>query len=103
MNAEAIIALGSLAVAVMALLLKGRGETKAAAADSARTQAKLDSIAGGVDEIRIEQRAMRDRVDGLAERVAGVEASVKSAHHRLDELDAKFLAAHPPGDGWGMG
>lgn len=103
MNAEAIIALCSLAVTFVTLLLKGRGEARSSAADSARTQAKLDSIAGGVDDIRVEQRAMRERVDSLAERVAGVESSARSAHHRLDELDAKFLAAHPPSDGRGVG
>ena len=42
---------------------------------------------------------MRERVDGLSERVAGAESAIKSAHHRLDELDNKFLQAHPPG-GW---
>lgn len=101
MNAEAIIALGSLAVAVMALLLKGRGDTKASAAESARTQTKLDSIATGVDDIRVEQRTMRQRVDGLSERMAGVEKDCKSAHHRLDELDNKFMQAHPPSGGQG--
>lgn len=97
MGMDVVIALGSLVVAFLALLLKSRGETKAAASDSARTQAKLDSIAGGVDDIRVEQRAMRERVDGLSERVAGAEQAIKSAHHRLDELDNKFLRAHPPG------
>ena len=92
MSAEAIVALCSLVVAIVALLLKGRGETKSNAAESARTQAKLDSIAGGVDDIRVEQRAVRERVDGLAERMAGVEASTRSAHKRLDELDKEVSA-----------
>ena len=97
MNAEAIIALCSLAVAVVVALMAGRRDTQGTAEARAKTDAKLDSIAGGVDDIRVEQRAMRERVDGLSERVAGVESSVKSAHHRLDELDDKVLRAHPPG------
>lgn len=97
MTAEAIIALCSLAVAVIVALMAGRRDTQGTAEARAKTDAKLDSIAGGVDDIRVEQRAMRDRVDGLAERVAGVEENCKSAHHRLDELDNKFLQAHPPG------
>lgn len=97
MNAEAIIALCALAVAVLMAIMSGRRDTQGSAEARAKTDAKLDSIAGGVDDIRVEQRAMRDRVDGLAERMAGVEKDCKSAHHRLDELDTKFLAAHPPG------
>lgn len=101
MGMEAMIALGSLVVAFLTLLLKGRVDTKASASENARTQTKLDSIATGVDDIRVEQRAMRERVDGLSERVAGAESAIKSAHHRLDELDNKFLQAHPPGGGKG--
>ena len=50
-------------------------------------QAKLDSIGAGVEDIRVEMRTIRSRVDGLSERVSAVESSVKSAHHRLDQLE----------------
>lgn len=91
-----IIALCALGVSALVMLLGGRRDTRASAADQAQVQAKLDSIAGGVDDIRVEQRAMRDRVDAMGQRLSTVEASAKSAHHRLDSLEERFMAAHPP-------
>ncbi len=98
MGTSEIIALLSLAVAAIALLMGGRRDTRATASSQANTSAKLDAIQNGVDDIRIEQRAMRDRVDVLGERVATVEASYKSMHKRLDE----HINMHPPdhGNGW---
>lgn len=86
METGAIIALGSLLVAFIALLVGARRDTRGEAASQAQVHAKLDSIAGGVDDIRVEQRAMR-------ERLARVESSVESAHHRLDQMAAPY---HPP-------
>lgn len=79
-------------VSMAALLLSSRKETRQDAAGTARLEAKLDSISGGVEDIRVEIRSMRGRIDGLAERMASVEASCKSAHHRLDTL----MKSHPP-------
>ena len=81
METGTIIALGSLLVAFIALLAGARRDTRGEAASQAQVNAKLDSIAGGVDDIRVEQRAMRERLDG------------KSAHHRLDQMAAPY---HPP-------
>ncbi len=97
METGAIIALGSLLVAFIALLVSARRDTRGEAASQAQVNAKLDSIAGGVDDIRVEQRAMRERLDGYAERLARVKSSVKSAQRhiirltarRADESDAK--------------
>lgn len=80
-------------VAFIALLVSARRDTRGEAASQAQVNAKLDSIAGGVDDIRVEQRAMRERLDGYAERLARVKSSVKSAHHRLDQMAAPY---HPP-------
>lgn len=104
MGTSEIVALCSLAVAAIALLLGGRRDTRTTASEQATTSAKLDAIQTGVDEIRIDQRAMRDRVDVLGERVASVEASAKSMHRRLDE-HIKNVNMHPPdhhGGGWTM-
>ena len=57
METGAIIALGSLLVAFIALLVSARRDTRGEAASQAQVNAKLDSIAGGVDDIRVEQRA----------------------------------------------
>lgn len=96
MDWQTIIALGGLAVACITVLLTGRRDTRASASDQAQTMAKLDSIAGGVDDIRVEQRAMRERVDKQATELASLAASVKSAHHRIDGMEQRFNQVHPP-------
>lgn len=90
MNVEAVIALCSLGVAIVVALMAGRRDSRASAADQAQTMAKLDSICAGVDDIRVEQRAMRERVDGMSEKLASVESSTHSAHHRLDALEQRL-------------
>jgi len=92
MQANEIFSGLAVLVSLAALFLSSRKETRQDAAGSARLEAKLDSISGGVEDIRVEIRTMRGRIDGLAERMASVEASCKSAHHRLDTL----TQSHPP-------
>lgn len=86
MEVAVIVSLGALAVSIVGLLMNGRKESRADAAGSARIETKLDSIGSGVEDIRVEIRTIRGRVDALAERVSAVEASCRSAHHRLDEI-----------------
>ena len=62
----------------------------AQSAANAQTKTMLNSIKDGVDDIRVELRTMRSRQDSMNERLASVESSVKSAHHRLDKLEAKI-------------
>ena len=92
METATIISLGAVLISLLGLLFSGRKETRQEAAGAARVEAKLDAISGGVEDIRVELRTMRGRVDNLSERMSSVEASCKSAHHRLDTL----LKAHPP-------
>ena len=101
MNAEAIIALCALAVAVVSLLLKGRGETKEAAEARGRMEAKLDGVGSDVKDVRDEVKDMRRSEEALGQRVAKVEDSCKNAHHRIDGLEDKFAQAHPPSGGQG--
>jgi outer membrane murein-binding lipoprotein Lpp len=87
-----IISLGAVLIAFLGLVLSGRKETRSDAAESARLNAKLDGISNGVEDIRVELRTMRGRVDSIAERLSSVEASCKSAHHRLDTI----MKVHTP-------
>lgn len=91
MDLKDILSAVAVLLSLAALLLNSRKETRQDAAGTARLEAKLDSISSGVEDIRVETRSMRSRMDGLAERVSAVESSVKSAHHRLDQLQS-----HPP-------
>ena len=91
METSTFLSLAAVIVSLVGVLLSTRKTTRDDAAGSARLETKLDSISSGVEDIRVEMRAMRGRVDGLAERVSAVESSVKSAHHRLDQMQT-----HPP-------
>ena len=73
---SAVTALGSLIVAALALW---RGGEKVRREDLERRITmynRLDAIQTGVDEIRIEQRAVRHDVRSIAERVSKLESEV---------------------------
>lgn len=92
MEVSTYISLGAVVIALLGLILNSKKETRNEAAGSARMEAKLDAISGGVEDIRVELRSMRGRVDSLAERLSAVESSCKSAHHRLDNLAHKITS-----------
>lgn len=96
MNTGNIVSLLSLLVAVVVLLINSRKDTRGDAKQEARTEAKLDSITSGVTEIRLDLRSMRDELKDHGLHIAAVESSVKSAHHRLDELEELVHKMHPP-------
>lgn len=87
MDTTVVISALALLVSGAALLLNGRKESRANAAGSARVEAKLDAIGNGVEDIRVEMRAIRSRVDSMGERLSAVESSCRSAHHRLDQME----------------
>lgn len=91
MELKDILSALAVLISLGALLLSTRKESRQDAAGTARLEAKLDSISSGVEDIRVETRTMRSRVDGLAERLSAVERDCRNAHHRLDQLQA-----HPP-------
>lgn len=95
MNTGNIIALLSLVLAGIVLLVNSRKDTRGDAARDARMEAKVDSIASGVTDMRVELRTMQNKLEDQGQRLAAVESSGKSAHHRIDELEKKFNAAHP--------
>lgn len=55
----------------------------------AETKAKLDYISKGVDDIRIDIKAQQRDIEELKERVIKNEASLKSAHKRIDNLEGE--------------
>ena len=91
METSTILSAAAVLIALVGLIFTSRRDTRQDAAGSARLEAKLDNISAGVEDIRVEMRGMRGRIDTLSERLSAVESSCKSAHHRLDQM-----AAHPP-------
>lgn len=80
MGEAQVISLVALAVAFLGLLLNSRKDTRQDAAETARVQAKLDSLINGVDEIRLEMRSMQQDIRTQGERIAKIEG-------RLDLLE----------------
>ena len=91
METSTILSAAAVLIALVGLIFTSRRDTRQDAAGSARLEAKLDNISGGVEDIRVEMRGMRGRIDTLSERLSAVESSCKSAHHRLEQM-----AAHTP-------
>lgn len=60
-----------------------RAETR----EDAETRAKLDYISKGVDDIRLDIKTQDRKINEVIERVAKVEESAKSAHHRIDNIE----------------
>lgn len=87
METSTVISLGALAASFIGIYLSSRKETKTDAAATAIIQTKLDALIGGVDEIRVETRSMRQDLYNHGERLAVLEARAKSNTHRLDALE----------------
>lgn len=107
-----VIALGALIVAVVTLIVNTGfqqnnqdrqdhtditqqiEEAKAKAASETRIQVSLNAIQGDTREIRSEQKAIRSDMGEVNNRLVKVEESTKSAHHRLDRVDAELNGLH---------
>lgn len=81
----AVLAAMNLLLVVLAWRRTMRNDTTADAADAEQQRADLRYLMRGVDDIRVDMRALRDELSGLDRRVVLVEASAKSAHKRLDD------------------
>ena len=84
------ISLGAVLISFIGLILSSRKDTREDAAGTARMETMLNNIQNGVDDIRVEMRSHRERLNALEVKLAAVEASDKSAHHRLDTLEGKI-------------
>ena len=89
MEASTYVALGALLVSLISLALNIKKDSKTDAAANAITQTKLDNLIGGVNDIRIEVRTMRESINDHSERLARVEARAESNTHRLDTIEGK--------------
>ena len=61
-------------------------QAKLEAARSAKIETALQGIQSDTKEIREDQKVFRNAVADLNQKMLSVEQSVKSAHHRIDEI-----------------
>ena len=89
MEIGVVISIAAVLISLIGLMINGRKDTRSDAAANAIVQTKLDSLITGVDDIRIEMRAMRETLSDHGERLAKLEARAASNTHRLDALEGK--------------
>ena len=84
---QVLCTIGGFVVALITLQRKSNKDISADTKEEAETKAKLDYISKGVDDIRIDIKAQQRDIQELKERVIKNEASLKSAHKRIDNLE----------------
>ena len=89
MEVGTVISLAAALIALIALILNSRKETRSDAAALARIDTSLSTLNSGVTDIRVDLRTMRDSITDHSERLARVEARAESNTHRLEVLEGK--------------
>ena len=89
METGTLVSIGALLVALLALILNSRKETRNDAAALAEIKTQLTTLNNGVDDIRVEFRTMQTLLNNHTERLARVETKAESNEHRLDVLEGK--------------
>lgn len=89
METGTVISLVAALIALIALILNSRKETRSDAAALARIDTSLTSLNNGVTDIRVDLRSMQGSLNDHSERLAKVEARAESNTHRLDTLEGK--------------
>ena len=89
METGTVISLVAAIIALAALILNSRKETRSDAAALARIDASLASLNNGVTDIRVDLRTMQTSIADHSERLARVEARAESNTHRLDTIEGK--------------
>lgn len=82
-----LIGLLGLIIAYQGYQLNREKQYRSASKQDAKTEAQLDYISRGVDDIRIDLKANEKQIVALGERVTRVEESSKQAHKRIDNLE----------------
>ena len=85
----ALCALLALLVAYAGHRLSTKKENKAEGRESGTVMTELGYIKSGIDDIKAEQKDQRQMNTEIRERLASVESSAKSAHHRIDRLEGR--------------
>lgn len=80
-----LLSAAMLAVSLATFARSSRRDHNAEAAERAKMSADLSYIRASVDDIRAEGRITRNDLKSLESRVSRAEASISSAHHRLDD------------------
>ena len=81
----AVLAFGTLVLAIASWRRNKTQDVSSSAAMDEQTRTDMRYLIRGVDDIRVDIRAMRNEISDVDRRVVAVNESVKSAHKRIDE------------------
>lgn len=73
-------------IALITLMRNGKKDTSDEAAQRASMSADIKYIRGSIDDIKVENRVMREDVGNLKVRMVEIDQNVKSAHKRIDDM-----------------
>ena len=80
------ISCGMFILALLTLRRNQTQDTTVTAQERATLSANVQYIRGAIDDIKLENRAIRTDLDDLKVKVAEIDSATKSAHKRLDDL-----------------
>jgi hypothetical protein len=73
-------------VAIITLAKNAKKDTQDDAVQKATLAADLKYIRDGVDDIKLDNRVIKEDIGKLQTKVARIEQSVESAHQRIDDM-----------------
>ena len=81
-----IVPVIALIITFMSFRRTEKQDTSAVATERATLTADVRYIRSSIDEIKLENKSIRQDVSDLSKKVVEIEASTKSAHKRLDSI-----------------
>lgn len=85
----ALMTVISILVAVFTFYFNRKRDANSDGEFRGKMETDIKYIKDGIDDLKDDYRDVKDDIHDLDHRVTLVEASVKSAHHRLDEKEEK--------------
>ena len=93
MSIETIVAVAVPVIALVFTVLSFKRlatkDTEENATERATMTADIKYIRSSIDDIKLDNRAIKNELSGLQKTVARVEQSVESAHKRIDDMNKK--------------
>lgn len=86
----AVLTLVSVTLAIFTFYFNRKKESKEDGSFQATVQKDIAYIREGVDELKHDSKGMKADIRELDHRVTLVEASTKSAHHRIDDIERRI-------------
>ena len=89
MSVEMSLLFGALgaALGVLGAIIALKKESKNQGASEANISSKVDYIARGVDDIKLDFKDQARKIESQNERLIRVEESAKQAHQRIDKME----------------